>query len=209
MNPIKDFAAFDGKVYAASTRRVYLSAAKKALKIAGKSPDNCGSYEELLALLREYLAENKFPKALKMGPFLSFLDSKIPKNPYDLPDFESVRTLVADRVGEETKAARKASHFIRRDLAMLAGLCVAPGKGSPRHWPKSALMVNRQKGGGFEVKLWGRTVERQGLALALLYWHTWRERLDRPEQSRIYRKAWAYSDLLFQAIDSSHPGGVE
>jgi site-specific recombinase XerD len=33
--------------------------------------------------------------------------------------------------------------------------------------------------------------------LALLYWHTWRERLDRPEQSRIYRKAWAYSDLLF------------
>jgi site-specific recombinase XerD len=35
------------------------------------------------------------------------------------------------------------------------------------------------------------------LALALLYWHTWRERLDRPEQSRLPRKAWAYSDLLF------------
>ena len=35
------------------------------------------------------------------------------------------------------------------------------------------------------------------MALALLYWHSWRERLDRPEQSRLQRKAWAFSDLLF------------
>ena len=40
-------------------------------------------------------------------------------------------------------------------------------------------------------------METPALALALLYWHTWRERLDRPEQSRMHRKAWAYSDLLF------------
>jgi hypothetical protein len=43
MNPIEEFAAFEGKVYAATTRRVYLSAAKKALKIIGKTPGNCGS----------------------------------------------------------------------------------------------------------------------------------------------------------------------
>jgi hypothetical protein len=197
MNPIKEFAVFDGKEYAGSTRRVYLSAAKKALKIVGKTADDSQSYEELLALLRENLGMKKFPKALKISPFLSFLDSKVPKDPDEIVDFEPIRTWVADRIAEETKTARKASHFIRRDLAMLAGLSVAPGKGSPRHWPKSALVVNRQKGGGFEVKLWDTTVEIQGLALALLYWHTWRERLDRPEQSRIYRKAWAYSDLLF------------
>lgn len=197
MNPITEFAVFDGKEYAASTRRVYVSAAKKALKIAGKRPENSGSYEELLALLRENLATKKIPKALKIAPFLSFLDSKILKDPNDITDFTPIRTWVTDRIAEETKAARNASHFIRRDLAMLAGLCVAPGKGSPRHWPKSALVVKRQMGGGFEVKLWDRTVENQELALALLYWQTWRERLDRPEQSRIYRKAWAYSDLLF------------
>jgi len=33
--------------------------------------------------------------------------------------------------------------------------------------------------------------------MALLYWHSWRERLGRPEQSRLYRKACAYSNLLF------------
>ena len=27
--------------------------------------------------------------------------------------------------------------------------------------------------------------------------HTWRERLDRPQRSRLHRKAWAYSELLF------------
>jgi hypothetical protein len=197
MNPITEFTVFEGKEYAPSTRRVYVSAAKKALKIAGKGPEDSGSYEELLALLRENLATKKIPKALKIAPFLSFLDSRIPKDPDDITDFAPIRTWVTDRVAEETRAARNASHFIRRDLAMLVGLCLAPGKGSPRHWPKSALVVKRQKAGGFEVKLWDRTVENQGFALTLLYWHTWRERLDRPEQSRIHRKAWAYSDLLF------------
>ena len=196
MNPIEEFAAFEGKVYAETTRRVYLSAAKKALKIVGKTPENCRSYEELLALLRENLAQKRLPKGLRIAPFLSFLDSKIPKQPEDIPDYGPIRAWVIDRIEKGTKATREALHFIRRDLAMLACLCVAPEKGSPRSWPKGALAVAR-KGGGFEVKLWDKPVDTTGLALPLLYWHTWRERLDRPEQSRLHRKAWAYSDLLF------------
>jgi hypothetical protein len=196
MNPFKEFAAFEGKVYAATTKRVYLSAAKKALKIVGKTPDNCGSYEELLGLLREEVSHKNIPKALRIAPLLSFLDSKIPKNPEDIPDYGPIRAWVIDRIEKETKATRKALHFIRRDLAMLACLCLAPGRGSPRTWPKTALTVTRQ-GGGFEVKLWDKPVKVQGLALALLYWQTWRERMDRPEESRLHRKAWAYSDLLF------------
>ena len=187
MNPFKEFAAFEGKTYAATTKRVYLSAAKKALKIVGKTPEDCESYEELLALLRENLPQKKLPKALRIAPFLRFLDSKIPKKPENIPDYGPIRTWVIDQIEKETKATRKALHFIRRDLAMLACLCVAPEKGSPRRWPKSALSITR-KGGGFEVKLWDKAVEAPGLALALLYWHSWRERLDRPEQSRLHRK---------------------
>ena len=196
MNPIKEFAAFEGKVYAATTRRVYLSAAKKALKIVGKTPENCGSYQDLLASLRENLAQQKLPKALRIGPLLSFLDSKIPKKPEDIPDYGPIRAWVIDQIEKETRETRKALHFIRRDLAMLACLCVAPEKGSPRSWPKDALAVVR-KAGRFEVRLWDKRVEAPGLALALLYWHTWRQRLDRPEQSRLHRNGWAYSDLLF------------
>ena len=196
MNPFKEFAAFEGKVYAATTKRVYLSSAKRALEILGKPPENCGSYEELLALLRANVAQNKLPKALRIAPFLNFLESKMPKSTVEIPDLGPVRSWVMDRIEEETKATRKPSHFIRRDLAMLACLCAAPGEGSLRSWPKAALSVTRQ-GGGYLVKLWDKPVEAPGLALALLYWHTWRERLDRPDQSRLHRKAWAYSGLLF------------
>ena len=196
MNPIKEFAAFEGKPYAATTRRVYLSAAKKALKIVGKTPESCESYEELLVLLQQNKNKRKFPRALRITPFVSFLDSKIPKEPEPVPDYGPVRAWVLERIEKETKANRKASHFIRRDLAMLACVCSEPGRGSPRHWPKSALSVSSQ-GGAFEVKLWDKPVAAQGLVLTLLYWHSWRERLDRPEQSRLHRKEWAYSNLLF------------
>jgi hypothetical protein len=197
MNPIKEFAAFEGKVYAEATRRVYLSAAKKALKIVGKTPENCGSYEELLASLRENLAQKRLPKALRIAPLLSFLDSKIPKKPEDIRDYGPIRAWVLDRIEKETKTTRKALHFIRRDLAMVACLCLAPEKGSPRGWAKTALAVTRKRVGDFEIKLWDKPVETPGLALTLLYWHSWRERLGRPEQSRLHRKAWAYSQFLF------------
>ena len=196
MNPFKEFAAFEGKLYAASTRRVYVSAVKTALKIAGIAPDDCGSHEEVLAVLLEAQAKQKLPRSLKIGPFLEFLDSRLPKNPNDIPDYEPIRRWVVDRIGEETKFAAKASIYVRRDLAILAGLCAAPEKGSPRRWPKSALVVTRQ-GGNFCVTLWDKAVEAPSLALALLYWDNWRRRLDRPEQGRFFRKSWAYSPLLF------------
>src|SRR5260370_33038436 len=64
MNPFKEFAAFEGKAYAATTKRVYLSAARNALKMVGQTPDTCGSYEELLAVLREKFAAKKFAKSV-------------------------------------------------------------------------------------------------------------------------------------------------
>ena len=81
---------------------------------------------------------------------------------------------------------------------MLAGLCLAPHEESPRRWPRNALTVTKLSNRGFKVKLWGREVGEQGLALPLLYWHFWKERLARPDQGRLHRKErWAFSDLLF------------
>ena len=132
MNSAKEFAAFEGKTYAASTRRVYRSAVKKALKIVGKAPDECESYEELLTLFQENLAQERFPKALRLAPFIRFLESKLPKKPEEITNYEPIRNWVLDSIEKETKANRKALHFVRRALAMLACLCVAPEKGSPR-----------------------------------------------------------------------------
>src|SRR5271169_3913143 len=111
MNPIKEFAAFEGKAYAATTKRVYLSAARNALKIVGQTPDTCGSYEELLALLRENLPQQNLPKGLRIAPFLRFLDSKIPKKPENIPDYGPIRAWVIDQIEKETRETRKALHF--------------------------------------------------------------------------------------------------
>jgi hypothetical protein len=162
MNPIQEFAALKGKAFASSTWRVYLSAAKKALKCVGKTPENCGSYEDLIALLREHRKQKKLPKALRIAPFLGFLDSKIPKEEENIPDYGPIPAWVIERIGKETKATRKALSFIRRDLAMLACLCAAPERGSPRRWPKGALKVAPKEGEGLEVKLWDKPIDKSG-----------------------------------------------
>jgi hypothetical protein len=195
MDPIREFAQFQGKKYAPSTRRLYVAAVKKALKRLGKKPEDYGSCEVMLAEFREKIASGELAKSLRLTPFLKFLESRIPKTEPE-PDYGPVREWVLERIEAEIKATKKALYFIRRDLAMLVCLCVAPEQGSPRRWPKAALSVARTAN-GFEVTLWGKAVDRPGLALGLIYWHNWRDRLDRPELSRLHRKAWAFSDLLF------------
>jgi len=99
-------------------------------------------------LIAEHRKQKKLPKALRIAPFLGFLDSKIPKEEENIPDYGPIRAWVIGRIGKETKATRKALSFIRRDLAMLACLCAAPERGSPRRWPKSALKVAPKEGEG-------------------------------------------------------------
>ena len=160
MNPIQEFGAFQAEGYAKTTRRVYLSAAKKAIMIAGKTPENCATYEELLALLRKETAEKRLPKGLRIAPFLRFLEARIQKNSWN-DDRQQIRTWVADRVEEATKAFRRSSLCLRRDLAMLAGLCVAPERGSPREWPRARRRFSsraRRSAGG---ACWCRARQRR------------------------------------------------
>ena len=62
MDPITEFASFEGRNYAATTHRVYLGAAKTALKLVGKTRDGGESYAELLETLREKRTQGILPK---------------------------------------------------------------------------------------------------------------------------------------------------
>jgi hypothetical protein len=197
MDLLKDFSAFQGEAHAESTRRVYVSAVKQAFRLSGKDLKDCVPDQDLLTFLRTAKAERKLPSKLRIGPFLRFLEAQIPAAPSQDPDYEAIRTWVIQRIEEETLVANKASAYLRRDLAMLACLCLAPGRQSPRHWPRSALVVGKQRGESLDLKLWGKPVHLQSLAMSLLYWDKWRERLGRPDQGRIHRKDWAHSHLLF------------
>jgi hypothetical protein len=82
----------------------------------------------------------------------------------------------------------------RRDTALIAALCVAPAKGTPRKWLENCLKVE-----GREVLLWDAAIQEPCFALPLRFWHAWRERLGRPDQRQLYRKSlqWSQSRLLF------------
>jgi hypothetical protein len=75
VNLVRDFAAFKGKEYASSSRRVYVAAAKKALKILGDTARQCTSGDDLLALLAERRAMGEIPPTLRLTPFLEFVQS--------------------------------------------------------------------------------------------------------------------------------------
>ena len=198
MNIAEDFTIHCLK-FASPTRRAYVRAMRKALESVEKKPGEYESYEALLSVLRTARQEKTLPMGLRIAPFLRFLEAKQgdpgKEGRRSLAELEALRGWVIDRIEEETKVGNP-SIYLRRDLGMLAGLCVAPERGSPRKWPKSALTpVNGVQ--AVTVRLWGKIVEQESLALPLLYWHAWRERLDRPEQSRLYRKSWAFSEYLF------------
>jgi len=48
------------------------------MKLLAQAPDKCDSYEELLGLLCDGVANERIPKTLRIAPFLSFLKSKVP-----------------------------------------------------------------------------------------------------------------------------------
>ena len=82
----------------------------------------------------------------------------------------------------------------RRDSALIAAICAAPARGTPRKWPKNCLKISET-----EVLLWDAPTQEPCFAIALRFWHAWRERLARPDQRRLYRKSlkWSQSSLLF------------
>jgi hypothetical protein len=70
----------------------------------------------------------------------------------------------------------------------------AHARGTPRKWPENCLAIE-----GREVLLWDAAIDEPCFTLPLRFWHSWRERLARPDQWRLYRKSlqWSQSRLLF------------
>ena len=76
MNPVKEFADFEGKTYAPSTRRAYWSAVKKALSIAGKPLDECESYEEPPGAISGEFRPQKVPESATIGSIFKLFGVK-------------------------------------------------------------------------------------------------------------------------------------
>jgi hypothetical protein len=173
-----------------ATRRVYVAAAKRAIRSAHLELWQCPSTGELLVSLGESPTEKK----ARISPFLDFLGGGELEELLSDEDSAALQNWVIQRLTRQMRSVKNPSITTRRDSGLIAALCAAPSKGTPRKWPENCLQIE-----GREVLLWDVAIEEPCFALSLRFWHAWRERLARPDQRRLYRKSllWGQSELLF------------
>ncbi len=173
-----------------STRRVYVAGARAAIRAASLEFWQSPSTNELLASI----GKSPTGKRARISPFLAFLGSRGPKQPVLNEDSAALQNWVIQRLAKQMRFVKNPSIASRRDTALIAAICAAPARGTPRKWPQNCLKITET-----EVLLWGARIEVPCFAHALRFWHAWRERLARPDQRRLYRKSlkWSQSSLLF------------
>jgi hypothetical protein len=173
-----------------STRRVYVAGARAAIRAARLELWQCASTTELLASVGKSPTE----KRARISPFLDFLAGGDPKKSVSGEDSAALQNWVIQRLVKQIRLVKNPSITLRRDSGLIAALCAAPARETPRKWPENCLKIE-----GREVLLWDTAVEEPCFAVSLRFWHAWRERLARPDQRRLYRKSflWGQSLLLF------------
>jgi hypothetical protein len=184
---VKDFE-LSLQTYRPSTRRVYVAGARAAIRAAGLELWQSTSTSELLASIA------KSPTEKRISPFLGFLGGGRSKQSVSDEEIAALQNWVIQGITKQMRFVKNPSIASRRDTALIAAICSAPARGTPRKWPQNCLKITET-----EVLLWDAPIEEPCFAISLRFWHAWRERLARPDQRRLYRKSlkWSQSSLLF------------
>jgi hypothetical protein len=167
-----------------------MAGARAAIRAAGLELWQSPSTSELLASIAKFPTEKK----ARISPFLDFLDGGRSKQSVSDEEIAVLQNWVIQRITKQMRLVKNPSIATRRDSGLIAALCSAPGRGTPRKWPQNCLKITET-----DVLLWDAPIQEPCFALALRYWHAWRERLARPDQRRLYRRSlkWSQSTLLF------------
>ena len=121
-----------------STRRVYVAGAKAAIRAACLELWQSPSTDELLAVIRES------PTEKRISPFLAFLGDAEPKNSLSDEDIAGLQSWVIQTLSRvQIRGVKQPSLTSRRDLALIAAMCTAPARGTPR---KMACQLPQSQG---------------------------------------------------------------
>jgi hypothetical protein len=153
-----------------STKRVYVAGARAAIRAASLEFWQSPSATDLLASIGKAPTE----KRARISPFLDFLGGEGSKQSVSHEDSVSLQNWVIQSLAKQMRSGKNPSIATRRDTALIAALCAAPARGTPRKWPENCLKIE-----GREVLLWDVAIEEQCFAISLRFWHAWRERLAR------------------------------
>jgi hypothetical protein len=182
-----------------STRRVYVAGARAAIRAASLELWQSPSAADLLASIGKSPTE----KRARISPFLDFLGGGGPKQSVSDEESAALQNWVIETIAKQMRFGKNPSIANRRDMALIAAICAAPARGTPRRWPQNCLKITET-----EVLLWDAPIQQPCFAISLRFWHGWRERLARPDQRRLYRKSlrWSQSRLLFPGPDGAPLG---
>ena len=133
-----------------STRRVYVAGARAAIRAASLEPWQSPSTNELLASI----GKSPTGKRARISPFLAFLGSRGPKQPVLNEDSAALQNWVIQRLAKQMRFVKNPSIASRRDTALIAAICAAPARGTPRKWPENCLKITET-----EVLLWDAPIQ--------------------------------------------------
>jgi len=180
---VKDFEQSLGNLRP-STKRVYVAGARAAIRAASLELWQSPSTTDLLASI----GKSPIEKRARISPFLDFLGGGGSKQSVSDEEIAALQNWVIQTIAKQMRSMKNPSITSRRDTALIAAICAAPARGTPRKWPQNCLKVMEN-----EVLLWDAPIEEPCFAISLRFWRAWRERLTRPDQRRLYRKSLQWS----------------
>ena len=127
-----------------STRRIYVAGARTAIRCAHLELWQCPSTPSTGELLAS-LGESPTEKKARISPFLNFLGGRELKELVSDEDSTALQNWVIQRLAKEMRAVKNPSIATRRDLGLIAALCAAPARGTPRKWPENCLKIEEPR----------------------------------------------------------------
>src|SRR6202011_3137572 len=132
-----------------STRRVYVAGARAAIRAASLELWQSPSTADLLASIGKSPTE----KRARISPFLDFLGDGGSKQSVSDEEIADLRNWVIQTIAKQMRSVKNPSITSRRDTALIAAICAAPARGTPRKWPENCLKITEN-----DVLLWDASI---------------------------------------------------
>ena len=117
---------------------MYVAGAKAAIRAASLELWQSTSATDLLASI----GKSPIETSTRITPFLDFLGGGDPKQSLSDSDSAALQNWMIQTMAKQMRLVRNPSIASRRDTALIAAICAAPARGSPREWPENFKAVS-------------------------------------------------------------------
>jgi hypothetical protein len=118
-----------------------VAGARAAIRAASLELWQNPSTTDLLASI----GKSPIEKRARISPFLDFLGDGGSKQSISDEEIAALQNWVIQTIAKQMHSVKNPSITRRRDTALIAAICAAPAKGTPRKWPEIASKSRKTK----------------------------------------------------------------